>query len=272
MDNRPIGVFDSGLGGLTTVKALRRLLPGEDIVYFGDTGRVPYGTRGREIIRKYTRQDMEFLRSHDVKLIIVACGTASSNLTPAMVEEIGLPVSGVVLPAAKAAVAASKGGRIGVVGTPATIRTGAYEQEIRRLFPEAEVTSAACSLFVPLVENGFVDPENEITQKVAQMYLEPIIKAQVDTLILGCTHYPLLYEIIDRILERKVRLIDSGEEVARWAGGYLEQNGLQQGDGQGNCRFFVSDYPEGFVETGGLFLGEDIKGDVTQVDLDKLFA
>lgn len=269
MDNRAIGIFDSGLGGLTTVKALRRLLPNERLVYFGDTGRVPYGNRSRETIRKYTMQDIGFLKQHDVKLIIAACGTASAMITTEMLRDIELPFSGVVMPAAQAACAATVSGRIGIIGTTATVRSGAYGRAIRGINSSARTYGNACPLFVPLVENGFIQPDNEITSKVAQLYLRPMIEEQVDTLILGCTHYPLIYDIINRELDYKVTLIDPGQEVARWAQNYLASNDLL-GEEAGSCEFYVSDAPESFCETAGIFLGEDVKGDVRQIDIDAL--
>ncbi|MEM1485009.1 glutamate racemase [Oscillospiraceae bacterium PP1C4] len=271
MDNRAIGIFDSGLGGLTTVKELHRLLPGEHLVYFGDTGRVPYGNRSRETIRKYTMQDIGFLRRHDVKLIIAACGTASSMITAEMIEEAGVPFSGVVLPAAQAACAASATGRIGVIGTTATVRSSAYGRAIRAINPNAHMFGNACPLFVPLVENGFIQPDNEITTKVAEIYLKPMIAGDIDTLILGCTHYPLIYDIINRVLGYKVTLIDPGKQVARWAESYLVSNGLLRESGDdGGCEFYVSDSPDGFSDTAGIFLGGDIKGSVTQIDIEML--
>lgn len=267
MDQRAIGVFDSGLGGLTAVKELHRLLPNEHIVYFGDTGRVPYGSRSRETIRKYTMQDISFLRQHDVKLVIAACGTASSMMTAQMTQAVGVAFSGVVTPAAQAACAATSSGRIGVIGTNATIHSNSYGRAIRSINPEIHTFGNACPLFVPLVENGFFQPDNEIAIKVAQLYLQPMIDAKVDTLILGCTHYPLLYEIINRLLDYQVTLIDPGREVARWAQGYLAQmDALATGPGE--YSFFVSDSPEGFSETASCFLGSDVTGKVSQIDID----
>ena len=269
MDQRAIGVFDSGLGGLTTVRELRRLLPEEHIIYFGDTGRVPYGSRGREIIRKYAVQDIRFLRRFDVKIIIAACGTVSSVITPEIVESAGVPFSGVVLPAAQAACAASTNGRIGVIGTAATLRSGAYGRAIRGIRPDAHTFGNACPLFVPLVENGFIQPDNEITIKVAQTYLQPMIENEVDTLILGCTHYPLIRPVIDRLLRSRVTLIDSGAQVARWAQTLLTREDML-GAGNGGAEYYVSDSPEMFIETAGIFLGEDVHGNVTQIDRDTL--
>lgn len=270
MDNRAIGIFDSGLGGLTAVRELRRLLPEENIVYFGDTGRVPYGNRSRETLRKYVAQDIALLRGHDCKLIIAACGTASAIVTPELAETAGVPFSGVVLPAAQAACAASVNGRIGVIGTTATVRSGAYGRAIRAINPDFKVIGKACPLFVPLVENGFIQPDNEITIKVAEYYLRSMQEEKVDTLILGCTHYPLIYDIINRMLDYQVTLIDAGREAARWAQSFLlQEDMLHEGDG-GDCQFYVSDSPEGFTETARIFLGEDIGGNVTQIEIDAL--
>lgn len=271
MDNRVIGVFDSGLGGLTTVKELRRLLPNEKLVFFGDTGRVPYGNRSRETLRKYVAQDIALLREHDCKIIIAACGTASSIMTPELVQTAGVPFSGVVLPTAQAACAASVNGRIGVIGTTATVRSGAYGRAIRAINADYKVFGNACPLFVPLVENGFIQPDNEITSKVAALYLAPMLDAGVDTLILGCTHYPLLYDIINRTLDYNVTLIDSGREVARWAQSYLtREDMLADAEQAGGCTFFVSDAPDSFVELAEAFLGEQVGGKVTQIDIDCL--
>ncbi|MBC8585767.1 glutamate racemase [Youxingia wuxianensis] len=271
MDNRAIGVFDSGLGGLTTVKELRRLLPYENIVYLGDTGRVPYGTRGRETIQKYAMQDMAFLQSHNVKMIIAACGTASSAITSEMTSHLGVPFSGVVLPAAQAACASSISGRIGVIGTTATVRSGAYGRAVRGINPDARVFGSACPLFVPLVENGFIQPDNEITIKVARIYLEPIIKFETDTLILGCTHYPIIYDILNQLLDYKVTLIDPGKEVARWAHSYLiSEDMLSSSQQKGGCEFFVTDAPDSFSSTADIFLGEHVDSQVTQIDLEAI--
>lgn len=271
MDNRAIGIFDSGLGGLTAVKELRKILPHEHLIYFGDTGRVPYGNRSRETIRKYAMQDIQFLKQFDVKMIIAACGTVSANMTAEMQDSIGVPFSGVVLPAAQAACAASSSGRIGIIGTTATVRSGAYGRSIRAINADARTFGNACPLFVPLVENGFIQPDNEITEKVAELYLRPMIAEQVDVLILGCTHYPLIYDTINRLLDYKVTLIDSGKEVARWAQSTLTSSDLLcSAEHEGGCEFYVSDSTDGFAEIAEIFLGGRIGGNVKQIDIDTL--
>lgn len=269
MDSRPIGVFDSGLGGLTVVKELTALLPDEHIIYFGDTGRVPYGTRSRSTILRYAMQDIDFLRQKDVKMIIAACGTVSSVLPRDLQKQLEFPFTGVLRPAVQAACAASVSGRIGVIGTSATIRSGAYGKEIRAIRPDAVVIGNACPLFVPLVENRFIDRENPVTRLVAEQYLAPIRENDVDTLILGCTHFPLLRTIIGDILGSEIELIDPGQETARHAAALLtDQNLLSDSEAKGGISFFVSDEVESFTESASLFLGRDVHGLVEQVSFD----
>ena len=265
MDTRPIGVFDSGLGGLTVVRQLLKELPGEDIVYFGDTGRVPYGTRSPETIRRYTAEDCRFLRHHDVKMIIAACGTASS----VGAEVLGaqpVPAIGVVNATADAAVAASKSGRIGVIATAATVGTDAFGSRIRQMNPAATVVSQACPLFVSLVENGWIDRDDEVTIATAKRYLAPLMEANIDTLIMGCTHFPILAPILQDILGEGVTLIDSGREAAVAAHTLLASNGTLGAASGGQCRFFVSDRPGGFADVANMFLGRHVDGDVEVVD------
>ena len=268
-DGRAIGVFDSGLGGLTVARELIRELPHEDITYFGDTARVPYGNRSRETIRKYAAEDENFLLRHNVKLIVAACGTVSSVAADSA-EKLPVPFFEMVTYAAAAAAAATKNGKIGVIGTPATVNSGSHKREILKLKPDAEITACSCPLFVPLVEEGWFSPDDEVVKGTVARYLEPVKAAGVDTLILGCTHYPLIYDIIDRALGSRVTLIDAGKQVARWAQGYLAREDLLAGPGGGGTEFYVSDSPDGFSEIAGLFLGGDVKGDVTQIDLDTL--
>ena len=242
MDNRPIGVFDSGLGGLTGVRELRRRLPHENIVYFGDTGRVPYGSRSPETILQYARQDIAFLLSKDVKCIMAACGTVSNR-------------------------------RIGVIGTAATIRSRSYEALLRRLVPGVEITARPCPLFVPLVEAGYVDhsapDKQEITKLVIAQYLTEIRDAGVDTLILGCTHYPLIKTMIGEFMGRNVVLVDPAKTAAHHLERILSELGLKAAHPAGQAHFYVSDAPDGFVQTADLFLGEYKGGEVEQIAIDK---
>lgn len=273
MDNRPIGVFDSGLGGLTGVRELRRRLPREDIIYFGDTGRVPYGSRSPETILQYARQDIAFLLSKNVKCIMAACGTVSSTYPAAEAAALPVPYLGVVDAAAREAAFATRSRRIGVIGTAATIRSRSYEILLRQLVPGVEITAQACPLFVPLVENGYVDgsaPEKQqVSRLVIGQYLEPVRRAGVDTLILGCTHYPLLQEMIADYMGREVTLVDPAKAAAHHLERLLAERGLRAGQETGQAHFYVSDVPDGFVQTADLFLGEYRGGAVEQIAIDK---
>ncbi len=268
MDNRKIGVFDSGLGGLTTVKQIMKSLPNESIIYFGDTGRVPYGTRGEETILKYTRNDIRFLQSFDVKMIVIACGTASSVSLPKIKEEFDVPIVGVVDATVYAAVRATKNKKIGIIGTPGTIRSGSYERLIKEYDSTMQTFTKACPLFVPLVENGHFD--TPVAKLVIEEYLEEIKKAGVDTLILGCTHYPLLKKSIIEYMGDNVKMIDAGVEVAK----YLKKkfdNGKLHGTKRDKeqYRYYVSDNVQNFEELGSVFLEKNIDGLVEKIDIEK---
>ena len=270
MDSRPIGVFDSGLGGLTAVRELTSLLPGEDIIYFGDTGRVPYGSRSRDTIIQYARQDVAFLRSFDLKAIVIACGTVSSTAMEVLERENPIPIIGVVEPSARAAAAASRSGVIGLIGTQATIRTGAYLRRIRALRPDVKLIDVACPLFVPLVENGRFRPGDIVVETVAREYLAPIKEAGADTLVLGCTHYPLLQDVLASEMGPGVALISSGAEGARAVRERLAAAGALNDPGRrGHCRFYVSDSIGGFVSLASVFLGHDVTGEVSRVDITR---
>ena len=269
MDTRPIGVFDSGLGGLTAVRELRRVLPGEDIVYFGDTGRVPYGSRTRETIIQYARQDIRFLLGQDVKFIIAACGTVSSTFPPEEAARLPGPYTGVVGAASRAAAAATRNRRVGIIGTAATIRSGSYAAVIRDMLPDVEITAKACPLFVPLVENGYVQDGNPVTRLVIEEYLAPVRASGVDTLILGCTHYPLLKKMIGDYMGPEVTLIDSGKATAEAAAAALADLDLLNGHAEGgSARYFVSDTPDDFAEQEMLFLGEYGGGPVERIAIE----
>lgn len=268
MNSKPIGVFDSGLGGLTVVRELNQVLPKENIVYFGDTGRVPYGTRGTQTIRKYAGQDIRFLMDMDVKMVIAACGTVSS-VARDVVEGLPLPATGVVKPAAQAAAKRTANGKIGVIGTSATIESRAFEQEIRKIAPDIQVFGQACPLFVQLVENGWTAPDDEVTTLVAQRYLAPLVEQGIDTLILGCTHFPILTRTIAKVMGKSVSLIDTGREAAHFALDLLLQQDLLNTDtgAGGQTKFFVSDSVQGFSRLAGIFLGKDVNADVSHVDV-----
>jgi glutamate racemase len=253
----PIGVFDSGLGGLTVAHAIMRQLPAESLIYFGDTARVPYGPKSPETVRRYSREISAFLIEQGVKAIVVACNTATAHALPMLREELDVPVIGVVEPGARAAVHATRSGRIGVIGTTGTIRSQAYVRAIHAEAPDARVTAIACPLFVPLVEEGWTN--HEAAQLVAEEYLAPLVKEGVDTLVLGCTHYPLLKPLIGEIVGRSVRLIDSAEETAADTRRMLAANDLAAADGDGEYRFIASDDPQQFLTLGRRFLGEAIE-------------
>ncbi|MGB3111515.1 MAG: glutamate racemase, partial [Candidatus Omnitrophota bacterium] len=241
--NRPIGVFDSGVGGLTVVKSIRRLLPREDIIYFGDTARVPYGNKSRSTIMRFAREIMAFMMAKRVKMVVVACNTASSFSLPRLSKDYPVPVMGVITAGVKEAVRISKSGKVGVIGTRSTVSSGSYEKELARIDKTCRVYSKDCPLFVPLVENSFFsDP---ITYEVARKYLGGLKKKRIDTLILGCTHYPLVKNVVKDIMG-DVRLVDSSIAVARDVKEALIKEGLQTGSRKkkGRTRYYVSDDPE----------------------------
>jgi len=271
MDNRPIGVFDSGLGGLTAMATLMRELPNEDICYLGDTGRVPYGVRSRETIQRYARQDMAFLLGLDIKAIVVACGTVSAVALEAIHTEYDVPIYGVLEPAAQAALQCTKTGRIGIIGTEATISSGAYERLLLAARSDLELTSIPCPLFVPLVENGRVYPGDVVIETIVAEYLAPFKDTDIDTLILGCTHYPLLEDVIARFLGSDVTLVSAGAATAKAVARDLAARDLladRQTDGV--RRFFVTDCAAGFTRLASLFLQQDVSNGVTQVSLESL--
>ncbi len=262
-----IGIFDSGLGGLSAVKEMLKLAPCEELIYFGDTGRVPYGGRSSATITKYAEQDAAFLMSKNVDAIVVACGTVSTTALSHLKETLPVPVIGVVEPSAEAAVKASKNGKIAVIGTAATIRSGAFERAIKALSPSAEVITQACPLFVPLVENGFVQDDCEITRLTAEHYLAEIAESGADTLILGCTHYPIISGIISRVLPN-ITLINSGAEAAKKA---VELLGKKKSASFAEPRvsYYVSDDTSMFISSASLFLGREISGSVEKININE---
>jgi glutamate racemase len=265
--DQPIGVFDSGVGGLTVVKALGSLLPSEHLVYLGDTARVPYGTKSAEVVTRYSLLNAAFLLKHDIKALVVACNTASASSLPALQAALPIPVVGVVEPGARAAIAATHTRRIGVIGTPGTIRSGAYQRALASAGGAVEVRTQACGLFVPLVEEGWTRPDDPVVRGTVASYLAPLRSAEVDVLVLGCTHYPLLREAIADAMGPGVKLVDSAEATAVEVASTLGDLGLLRNDAGGGRRtYFVTDLPERFVEVGARFLGFPIEG-AEQVDL-----
>lgn len=265
MNNYSIGVFDSGCGGLTAVKAIRELMPDENIIYLGDTARIPYGTKSNQTIVKYAQDDIEFLTKHNVKMIIVACGTVSAVMMSSPIYNGDLPFTGVLLPTVKAAAAATKNGRIGVIGTPTTIKSESYTKILHEINPSLSVTAQGCPLFVPLVENGYTDKGNKIANLVAEEYLSVMKRDGVDTLILGCTHYPLLTDIIRDIMGDDVTLISSGEQAGIYAKTLLEEKGLRNNSGkEGRLELYCTDSVELFSENVESFLGHNTNAIISQ--------
>ena len=254
---RPLGVFDSGIGGLTVVHALTKSLPHENIVYFGDTARVPYGPKSPQTVREYAAQDTDLLLSHDVKLIVIACNTVSAVALDVVQKRSNVPVVGVIIPGAHAAVAATKKKRIGVIGTVGTIASNAYVNAIRQIDPAVQVFGQACPLFVPLAEEGWID--HKATELIAKEYLFPLTLEKIDTLVLGCTHYPLLHTVIGNVLHHTVTLIDSGEAAASMVASVLDEHKLRNPSTlKPNLQFYVSDIPQKFSEVGERFLGQKL--------------
>lgn len=273
MNNNAIGVFDSGLGGLTCLKELNKLIPGENVIYFGDTARLPYGTRSRETVLEYAHQDIAFVKSKNVKMIIAACGTVSSVLGSGKTSDGDVPFTGVLLPAAQAACGLTRNGKVGVIGTEATIKSGSYGKAIRGIRPDVSVIGAACPLFVPLVENGFTARDNKVAQLVTEQYLAPIKKEGVDTLILGCTHYPIIKDVISDFMGDSVTLVSSGEEAAKYAYKMLmSREMLSDREETGTNTYYTSDSIELFEENARAFLGSSLNGDVYKVGIDELIS
>lgn len=263
----PIGVFDSGLGGLTALRRLRRVMPHEDFIYFGDTARIPYGGRDRETLMRFARGDIAFLQQFGVKAVLVACGTISSVLLEQIRGDYAIPLAGVIESAAAAAARATQNGRIGVWGTAASIASGAYARKLGALGYEQTVC-LPCPKLVPLIESGHTGADDPQVREAVREYLEPVCAFGADTLILGCTHYPLLEEAIRAGTQRALRLIDSGGESASLLLETLRAQGLLRAQGTGKTRYFVSGRAEEFIRIGGRFLGEDLAGKVEQADAE----
>ena len=245
MDTRPIGVFDSGVGGLTVVKQIMKVMPHENIVYFGDTARVPYGTKSKEAVTKYSKQNVRFLLSKGVKAIIVACNTASSNSMDALRDTFDVPIFGVVVPGVEEALRSTKNKKIGVIGTPGTVRSGAYEKMNCEKDSEMQVFTKACPLYVPLAEEGWTD--NEVSRQAAKRYLDELVETGIDSLVLGCTHYPLLKRCIGTTVGDAIKLVDPAKATALRVMNFLgERNQLNQEEAEGKKQFYLSDSTDTF--------------------------
>jgi glutamate racemase len=260
-----IGIFDSGVGGLTVLKAILHRFPGEEVIYLGDTARVPYGTKSPSTVLRYSLEAAAFLVAERVKMLVVACNTASAVALPALVERFSLPVVGVIEPGARRAVSITRNRRVGVIGTEGTVKSGAYAKALQALDPRIEVFSTPCPLFVPLVEEGWA--EHTVAQLAAREYLAPLLAQGIDTLVLGCTHYPLLKKTLRGVLGDGVALVDSAEETARSVEAILQSQHLRRSGEPRGPRFFVTDIPERFERVGGAFLGAPLH-QVGQVSLD----
>lgn len=267
-DSRPIGIFDSGVGGLTVVNEVLKKLPQENIVYFGDTARVPYGTKSPKIVETFALQDILFLLNQNVKILVAACHTVSSTVLESLIQTMHLPILGVVEPGVKAALRVTRNNRIGVIGTRATIMSGTYEKKLIEKRGGITVVSQACPLFVPLAEEGWMD--GDVTHRVATIYLKPLKEQKVDTLILGCTHYPLLKSVIRDVLGDSVYIIDSAEETAKLVEERLRVLDMKNAVEAEPCHaFFVSDIPHQFQKIGERFLGMKLES-MTRVDLESM--
>jgi glutamate racemase len=267
MDNRPIGVFDSGLGGLTVLKELKKLIPTESVVYFGDSGRAPYGTKSTDTIIKYTFQDIRFLLNQDIKMIVIACNTASACSLKLVKDSFDIPVIEVTEPGAITAVNETKNKKIGIIGTVATISSGVYERAINRLDSSIEIVQKACPLFVPLVEEGWW--ENDIALRIAQEYLEPMKKEGIDTLVMGCTHYPLLYNTISKVMGDNVKLVSSALEITKVVRNILGEMDIMRDERVSPVyRYYTSDSVEKFESLGSAILESGIHS-AEKVDIEK---
>lgn len=254
----PIGIFDSGVGGLTVMRAIRKLLPGEDLVYLGDTARTPYGSKAGETVVRFTRECVSHLRQYRIKALVVACNTASAYTLPMLHRNFKIPILGVIQPGGQAALEKANSGPIGVIGTQATIRSQAYPVTIRKIKPQAVVYSQACPLLVPLVEEGWLN--GPIPLSVIKTYLAPLLRKNIRSLILGCTHYPALKPALRKVCGRRVQIIDSAEEVAKALRSVLEAKGLlKPGSRRGRQVFLVSDVPAQFVRVGATLWGRKLE-------------
>ncbi|HEY2388779.1 MAG TPA: glutamate racemase [Candidatus Binatia bacterium] len=255
-----IGIFDSGVGGLTVLHRLLETVPNEHLVYLGDTARFPYGTKSAAVVTRYSVENTQFLVDKGVKLLVVACNSSSAVALDTLRERFEVPVIGVIEPGARAAVAATRNRRVGIIGTEATIASGSYTRALRAIDAELEIYTRACPLFVPLAEEGWI--ENDVAREAAALYLASLRQSGIDSLVLGCTHYPLLARTIGEYLGPKVQLIDSATETARDVVATLAERGLARTSGRGSASFFVTDVPDRFIKVGSRFLGSAVESAV----------
>lgn len=255
--NGSIGIFDSGIGGLTVLKEINSLLPKENIIYFGDTARVPYGAKSRDTVTRFSAEIVEFLLSLNVKMIVVACNTSSALALPSLIQKFDIPFIGVIEPGAEQAVEITSSKKIGIIGTRATINSGAYEIEILKLSPQVNVFSHACPVFVSLVEEGWTD--HPATRLIAEEYLAPLIEKEIDTLVLGCTHYPLIKPLIQEIMGNSVAVVDSARACSVAVKKALAEKNLSRNSSEsGRLIYYVSDMPDRFEELSSRFIGRQI--------------
>ncbi|MEG2337799.1 MAG: glutamate racemase [Clostridium sp.] len=264
---RPIGVFDSGIGGLTVAKEIMDILPSEDIVYFGDTARVPYGNKSKLTIEKFSLQISRFLETENVKAIVIACNTASAFALDAVKDKFSVPVIGVINPGARAAAATTKNNKVGIIGTEGTVSSGAYSKAVENICNEIEIFSTPCPLFVPIVEEGW--SEKEVSYMIAKEYLQNLKEIGVDSLVMGCTHYPLLNNVVQRVMGEDVTLINPARETAIELRLILENLNILNSEGdRGIYKYFVSDNAKKFVTVGERFLNRKIE-DIVEIDIER---
>ncbi|GAB4180886.1 MAG: glutamate racemase [Calditrichia bacterium] len=270
ISKRPIGIFDSGIGGLTVVKELIEILPHENLVYFGDTARLPYGTKSEDSVKRFGLEDSYYLLEHKVKMIVVACNTVSATALPLLREHFDIPVIGVIEPGVEKAISVSRTGNIGIIGTATTIRSGRYRAELVRRNPDLRIIEQPCPLFVPLVEEGLI--EDEATYIIARRYLTPLIENHVDTVVLGCTHYPVLKEVIRKIMGEDVVLVDSGEAAAGKVKEILaDKNMINHQTRRPKQKFYVSDLPFKFQDIAERFLQKSLPH-IELIDFDQFLV
>jgi glutamate racemase len=257
--DRAIGIFDSGVGGLTVAREIAGVVPNEHLIYLGDTARYPYGTKSAEVVRSYSLENAAFLADKGIKLLVVACNTASSVALDLLSERLDVPVIGVIEPGARAAVAHTRNRKVGVIGTEGTIASGTYTRALKRLASDLEIYTRACPLFVPLAEEGWTD--NEVARITAERYLTSLRRSGIDTLVLGCTHYPLLANVIGAVMGDEVQLVDSARTTAATVRETLSRYGLAR-RGTGSVSFFVTDVPDQFVKVGSRFMGQRVESAV----------